>query len=87
MDRTNAEATSPTSRGTGRTGRENEHTTVTRPATCEDRWVPRLTASGEPGNPAEDSKREKYALRSGIQPTGENFAPGLDFGELIEGTR
>jgi hypothetical protein len=25
-------------------------------------------------------------LRSGIQPTGENFAPGLDFGELIEGT-
>ena len=76
MGRTNAEATSPTSRGTGRTGRENENTTVTRPATCEDRWFSRLTVTGEPGNPAEDSERGRYVLKPGVPCKEEKSTPG-----------
>src|SRR5271157_4335446 len=86
MGRTNAEATSSSSRGTGRTGRENENTTVTGPATCEDRWCSRLTVTGEPGTPAGDSRRGRFALKPGIPCKGENLPLGLDFGELIEGT-
>src|SRR5271157_6018096 len=86
MGRTNAEATSSSSRGTGRTGRENENTTVTGPATCEDRWCSRLTVTGEPGTPAGDSRRGRFALKPGIPWKGENLPLGLDFGELIEGT-
>src|SRR5271166_1777809 len=86
MGRTNAEAPSPSSRGNGRTGRENENTTVTRPATCEDRWCSRLTMTGEPGTPAGDSRRGRFALKPGMPCKGENLPLGLDFGELIEGT-
>jgi hypothetical protein len=86
MGRTNAEAPSPNSRGTGRTGRDNENTTVTRPATSEARWCSRLTETGEPGTPAGDSRRGRFALKPGIPWKGENLPQGLDFGELIEGT-
>ena len=86
MGRTNAEATSPSSRGNERTGRENENTTVTRPATCEDRWCSRLTVTGEPGTPAVDSRRGRFALKPAIPWKGENLPLGLDFGGLIEGT-
>src|SRR5271157_1837806 len=86
MGRTNAEAPSPSSRGNGRTGRENENTTVTRPATYEDRWCSRLTVTGEPGTPAGNSRRGTFALKPGIPWKGENLPLGLDFGELIEGT-
>src|SRR5271157_5489515 len=74
------------SRGNGRTGRENENTTVTRPATCEDRWCSRLTVTGEPGTPAEDSRRGRFVLKPGIPWKGEDLPLGLDFGELIGGT-
>src|SRR5208337_5363617 len=87
MGRTNAEAPSPSSRGNGRTGRENENTTVTRPATYEDRWCSRLTVTGEPGTPAGDSRRGTFALKPGIPWKGENLPLGLDFGELIEGNK
>src|SRR5271157_2967178 len=86
MGRTNAEAPSPSSRRNGRTGRENENTTVTRPVTCEDRWCSRLTVTGEPGTPAGDSRRGRFALKQGIPCKGENLPLGLDFGGLIEGT-
>src|SRR5208337_2850300 len=87
MGRTNAEAPSPSSRRNGRTGRENENTTVTRPVTCEDRWCSRLTVTGEPGTPAGDSRRGRFALKQGIPCKGENLPLGLDFGGLIEVTR
>src|SRR5208337_5550 len=87
MGRTNAEAPSPSSRRNGRTGRENENTTVTRPVTCEDRWCSRLTVTGEPGTPAGDSRRGRFALKQGIPCKGENLPLVLDFGGLIEVTR
>ena len=63
MGCTKPEATSLSSRDTGRTRRDDKNTTMTGPAANENRWVPRLTASGEPGNPAVGSERRWYALR------------------------
>jgi hypothetical protein len=86
MGRTSAEAPSPSSRGTGRTGRENENRTVTRPAKSENRWCSRLTVTGEPGTPPGDSRRGRFALKPAIPWKGEKISLELDFGELIEGT-
>jgi hypothetical protein len=85
MGRTKPEATSLSSRDTGRTRRGNENTRMTGPAANENRWVSRLTASGEPGNPRVGSEGRWYALRQAIHQKGENLAAGLDFGGLIEG--
>ena len=86
MGRPAAEATSPSSRGSARTGRGNEETRVTGPVQGENSKVPRLTANGEPRNPGGDSKGRRSAQRSAIESTGENLTAGLDFSELIEGT-
>ena len=59
---------------------------MTTQATREDRWLSRLTVTGEPGQPAEDSKRETYRQKSAIPWQGENRPLGLDFGVLIKGT-
>ena len=83
---TNAEATSPSSRGTARTGRENENRQMTWQAAREDRWLSRLTVTGGPGQPAGDSMRGTYRQKRAATWQGENRSLGLDFGELIEGT-
>ena len=82
---TNAEATSPSSRGTARTGRENENRQMTWQAAHEDRWLSRLTVTGEPGQPAGDSMRGTYRQKRAATWQGENRSLGLDFGGLIEG--
>ncbi len=81
---TNAEATSPSSTGTARTGRENENRQMTWRAAREDRWLSRLTVTGEPGKPAGGSKRGTYRQKRAATWQGENRSLGLDFGELIE---
>ncbi len=55
-------------------------------AASEDRWLSRLTVTGEPGQPAGDSMRGTYRQKRAATWQGENRSLGLDFGELIEGT-
>ena len=55
-------------------------------AVREDRWLSRLTVTGEPGQPAGDSMRGTYRQKRAATWQGENGSLGLDFGELIEGT-
>ncbi len=55
-------------------------------AAREDRWLSRLTVTGEPGQPAGDSMRGTYRQKRAATWQGENGSLGLDFGELIEGT-
>jgi hypothetical protein len=86
MGRTHAEATSPSSRGSTRTGRANGETEVTGPVQDESCCVPSLPAFGEAGYTGVDSKRRWNALRSALKPTGEKSTAGLDFGGLMEGT-
>src|SRR5262245_55968130 len=57
---------------------------MTGPSGSEDRWVPRLTEDGEPGNPAVDLRRSSSANSEGIQQGTRKQLPGLDVGRLIE---
>ena len=57
---------------------------MTGPSRSKDRWVPRLTEDGEPGNPAVDLRRSSSANSEGIQQDTRKQLPGLDVGGLIE---
>ena len=52
-----------------------------------DRWVPRLTGDGEPGNPAIVPGRRWSALSQRNRGRGEKITRGLDGGGFIEGTK